>query len=503
MPPRKASPAPSTASATTTRRTARSTAGTHPARGKAKGGKRGRGTTKGGPGRNSTSNSAELLDTHPLAKYWAPFDNDDARALVPFFEDPAHASPDEEQLEAVERLIPVFLEYRQNFDAIPESVEVFLITISDVFKGIAKTVPGQTALIPAYRVLRPSQERIDELGTDRDHLDLLPNDFKIPRIVAAPEYEVTDDELVAPPSKKAKTKEKEKETQPVEDLFTPSPEPEPAPEPEQEPAPSSPAPAPITTRAQLLEHYRSLPPDGTAVPPAALIQIPTALVQSVTAGPWFSPEIFPCATCASRTQACVRAPGSEVCNFCADRHHVCSYKCSPAQLRTLFEHLLPYWNVSPHRLAQQLSTLLTDTHELMIQGALYARALNRFHCGHRDGAYLFKLMDEGLEGESDAQAIRGLYNTVFQSSDVVDAELIMLDNNPTSAAIPQVDAAGKTTGHVYQPWISNRFTPGPAMRDFIHTPPAPPSTDGRLIASSSKAPAAGGSSAAETPGPSP
>ncbi|KAK6971539.1 hypothetical protein R3P38DRAFT_3242132, partial [Favolaschia claudopus] len=358
MPPRKASPAPSAASATTTRRTARSNAGTHPARGKAKGGKRGRGTAKGGPGRNSTPVTAELLETDPMAKYWAPFDNDDARSLVQFFEDPAHASPDDETLEAVERLRPVFLEYRQNFDDIPESVEVFLLTISDVFKGIANSTPGQTALIPAYRAIRPPQERIDELGPERVHLDLLANDFKIPRIIAAPEYEISDDEIAAPLAKKAKTKEKEKAKEPVEDLFTPSPEPEPEPE----PAPSSPAPAPITTRAQLLEHYRSLPPD-------ALIQIPAALVQSVTAGPWFSPEIFPCATCASRTQACVRAPGSEVCNFCADRHHVCSYKCSPAQLRTLFEHLLPYWNVSPHRLAQQLSTLLTDTHELMIQGA--------------------------------------------------------------------------------------------------------------------------------------
>ncbi|KAK6997421.1 hypothetical protein R3P38DRAFT_3219415 [Favolaschia claudopus] len=47
--------------------------------------------------------------------------------------------------------------------------------------------------------------------------------------------------------------------------------------------------------------YRFLLQDGTAAPPAA-----AAIVQSVSAGLWFSPKLFPCATCAAYMHPCMR-----------------------------------------------------------------------------------------------------------------------------------------------------------------------------------------------------
>ncbi|KAK6985043.1 hypothetical protein R3P38DRAFT_3231081 [Favolaschia claudopus] len=149
-------------------------------RGKSKAKPKGKhgGAARAGPGRDSAV--VELAHDDPLAPFWAPFANSDTWSLIQFFEDPNNAQPDEEVMQAVERLRPVILEYRQRFDSIPEEVKVLLVTSSyeriplpwpntgsiNVFKGIAKNVPGQTALIPAYRALRPPQDVIDKLGPD-------------------------------------------------------------------------------------------------------------------------------------------------------------------------------------------------------------------------------------------------------------------------------------------------------------------------------------------------
>ncbi|KAK7020094.1 hypothetical protein R3P38DRAFT_3198719 [Favolaschia claudopus] len=128
----------STTSSAPPRRSTRNSSIASPAsRGpKVKGRARG-GAPRAGPGRDSVPVPSdpvipELLDDDPLAQYWAPFDNDDARLLVTFFDDPSSATPDEEQLKAINRLKPMLLDYRKDFNDIPDVVETFLVCVSDV-----------------------------------------------------------------------------------------------------------------------------------------------------------------------------------------------------------------------------------------------------------------------------------------------------------------------------------------------------------------------------------